>query len=286
MSDPVADKSGFLRMYMSNHPDTLVAYARWHGQVKDALISAEMTAIDSEVCILTYLAHEPIPALANRLYISQSMTLTCKLKDGSSKVVRIVLDPPLLGYEEVKPRLLAMKVDAQEGLGMVWLDIVFREIKYLISLHSQIRTPQISTFRLPPITAASVALVLGLCYLTYFPRESSSILYRPAQVMWKATGGDLTIRASWILLGILHGIESIYTYTLCRRHRTGFRIGVSSPHALFHVIEFWYAGYVCYFHITVWLPHLDGPQNTDSSCANRVNYESRIDWNPCFNVWK
>ena len=133
MSDPVADKSGFLRMYMSNHPDTLVAYARWHGQVKDALISAEMTAIDSEVCILTYLAHEPIPALANRLYISQSMTLTCKLKDGSSKVVRIVLDPPLLGYEEVKPRLLAMKVDAQEGLGMVWLDIVFREIKYLIN---------------------------------------------------------------------------------------------------------------------------------------------------------
>jgi hypothetical protein len=33
--------------------------------------------------------------------------------------VRVPLDPPLLGYEEVKPRLLGMKAEAQEGLGMV-----------------------------------------------------------------------------------------------------------------------------------------------------------------------
>jgi hypothetical protein len=49
MSDPVADKSGFLRLYMSNHPDTLVAYAKWYGKVNDAITGAEMTAIDSKV---------------------------------------------------------------------------------------------------------------------------------------------------------------------------------------------------------------------------------------------
>jgi len=49
MSDPVADKSGFLRMYMSNHPDTLVAYAKWYGQAPETITSAEMTAIDSQV---------------------------------------------------------------------------------------------------------------------------------------------------------------------------------------------------------------------------------------------
>lgn len=47
--DPVAEKSGFLRMYMSNHPDTLVAYAKWYGKVKEAITGAEMTAIDTKV---------------------------------------------------------------------------------------------------------------------------------------------------------------------------------------------------------------------------------------------
>jgi hypothetical protein len=47
------------------------------------------------------------------------MTLTCTLKDGNKKQVRVVLDPPLSGYEDVKPRLLEMKALAQEGLGMV-----------------------------------------------------------------------------------------------------------------------------------------------------------------------
>lgn len=53
-TDPVADKSGFLRMYMSNHPDTLVAYAKWYGKVTDTIVGAEMTAIDSQVSGLPF----------------------------------------------------------------------------------------------------------------------------------------------------------------------------------------------------------------------------------------
>jgi len=49
MPDPVAEKSGFLKMYMSNHPDTLVAYAKWFGKVKETITSAEMSAIDTKV---------------------------------------------------------------------------------------------------------------------------------------------------------------------------------------------------------------------------------------------
>lgn len=33
--------------------------------------------------------------------------------------IRIKFEPPLSGYEEVKPRLLSMKADAEEALGMV-----------------------------------------------------------------------------------------------------------------------------------------------------------------------
>ena len=49
MTDPVAEKSAFLKMYMSNHPDTLVAYAKWFGKVKEVITSAEMSAIDCNV---------------------------------------------------------------------------------------------------------------------------------------------------------------------------------------------------------------------------------------------
>ncbi|KAF7290702.1 DUF455-domain-containing protein [Mycena indigotica] len=96
MADPVAEKSGFLKTYMSSHPDTLVAYAKWYGKVTENLTSAEMSAIDTK-----------------------SMTLTCTLKDGSKKVAVVAIDPPLRNYDDVKPRLLEMKAIAQEGLGMI-----------------------------------------------------------------------------------------------------------------------------------------------------------------------
>lgn len=50
MSDPVADKSSFLCMYMSNHPDTLVLYAKHWGKSTQTITHAQMTAIDTKVC--------------------------------------------------------------------------------------------------------------------------------------------------------------------------------------------------------------------------------------------
>lgn len=50
------------------------------------------------------------------------MTLTYSVKGTKEKkIVQVPFDPPLSGYEEVKPRLLGMKAEAQEGLGMVSL---------------------------------------------------------------------------------------------------------------------------------------------------------------------
>lgn len=51
MSDPVAEKSTFLCMYMSNHPDTLVAYVKYWGKVKEQVVSAKMSSIDSNVSV-------------------------------------------------------------------------------------------------------------------------------------------------------------------------------------------------------------------------------------------
>ncbi|KAG5735624.1 hypothetical protein E4T56_gene6970 [Termitomyces sp. T112] len=96
MSDPVAEKSGFLRKYMSGHPDTLVAYAKWFGKVQEPITSAEMTSIDTK-----------------------SMSLLCTLKNGTKKEVYVPIEPPLKSYDDVKPRLLDMKATAQEKLGMI-----------------------------------------------------------------------------------------------------------------------------------------------------------------------
>lgn len=50
------------------------------------------------------------------------MYLSYSLKGSDVKTtVRVPFDPPLLGYEEVKPRLMSMKVDAEVDLGMVSL---------------------------------------------------------------------------------------------------------------------------------------------------------------------
>ena len=51
------------------------------------------------------------------------MTLTCTLKNSQKKVVVVAIEPPLSGYDDVKPRLLEMKALAQEGLGMVRIDV-------------------------------------------------------------------------------------------------------------------------------------------------------------------
>jgi Protein of unknown function (DUF2470) len=56
--DPVAAKSGFLRMYMSNHPDTLVSYAKWYAKVTGNITSAELTAIDSQVRVILKLEYQ------------------------------------------------------------------------------------------------------------------------------------------------------------------------------------------------------------------------------------
>jgi hypothetical protein len=52
--------------------------------------------------------------------LDQKMDLSYQLKnDPKWRDVSIEFDPPLSGFEEVKPRLLSMKVTAEEGLGMV-----------------------------------------------------------------------------------------------------------------------------------------------------------------------
>lgn len=99
--DDVAAKSGFLCMYMSSHPDTLTAYIKYQGGVAGAVSAPKLEAINTKNMTLSY-----IPG---------------KTKTGDRKQVVVAFKPPLSGYNEVKGRMLGMKADAQEALGMVRL---------------------------------------------------------------------------------------------------------------------------------------------------------------------
>ncbi|KAF8129327.1 hypothetical protein EV363DRAFT_1338691 [Boletus edulis] len=189
MSDPVAFKSTFLCMYMTNHPDTLVAYVKHFGKVPGNVSSAQMKSIDCK-----------------------GMNLGYSLKNGGVGLVHVKFDPPLAGYEEVKPRLLAMKADAQEELGML-------------------QFPKITSFRFPSRSLIALGCILGAVYFTLAPPEGTAlplipinvanILFTPARAVVSAIGFQPSTRSIIQVIAIIHGLECFYTWYLCQRYVKG-----------------------------------------------------------------
>lgn len=178
MADPVAAKSGFLSMYMSNHPDTLVAYVSHYTKNTD-IATASMKSIDSK-----------------------GMDMSYTLKGQTAPLsVRIPFDPPLVGYEEVKPRLMSMKVDAEEALGMA-------------------KNPVISEFSVPWGLLLRGPLIpeILLIFLTF-----SSSTY----ALWGRSYVEPygLIKFGWGVMLATHIPESIYILSLCKKHQTGLANG-------------------------------------------------------------
>ncbi|KAF8839965.1 hypothetical protein BDN67DRAFT_969301 [Paxillus ammoniavirescens] len=178
MTDPVASKSAFLCMYMKSHPDTIVAYVKYFGKVAGNVVTAEMKSIDS-----------------------QGMNLSYKLTNGDASSVYVKFDPPLPSYDQVKPRLLAMKTDAQEGLGML-------------------KTPVITSFRFPFSKIVSTYSGLGAFYvaLPYLPTSIYSVVSASARTVASAMGFQHSVQGAIQVGAVVHVFESLYTWYLCKRY--------------------------------------------------------------------
>ncbi|KAF8736761.1 hypothetical protein AX14_013998 [Amanita brunnescens Koide BX004] len=170
--DPVSDKSAFLRMYMSHHPDTLVAYAKWYGKVQASIVSAEMTDISTK-----------------------SMTLLCTLKSGEKQSTTVTFNPPLAGYDAVKPRLLEMKAIAQEHLGMI-------------------KAPHIASFEFPRPNYPPLVFTTALSFLNFFPE--TALAKHAINLL-----GLSNVQRAFQFTVAIHLLESLYTLYLCRKHKTG-----------------------------------------------------------------
>ncbi|KAF8603330.1 hypothetical protein BDV93DRAFT_493615 [Ceratobasidium sp. AG-I] len=174
--DVVGSRSGFLCQYMSNHPDTLVAYVKYFGKVDEEVTSARMTAIDSKSMTLDYVV------------------------GGKTKTSRIDIDPPIETYDEVKPRLIAMREDALEGVGMI-------------------SRPVVSSYRVPKLAATTAVLLGSLIYTTVADTPSIGSQIRTA------VGGTRILKRIWAFVVAVHAGEAVYMAGLCKQHKTGLGLG-------------------------------------------------------------
>ncbi len=164
------------------------------------------------------------------------MTLTYTTsasKDAKKKSVRVEFNPPLSGYDEVKPRLLNMKVDAEEALGMV------SKTPHIPPSHSphlsfppQAKAPQLSTFHITNRVFETGVMIAALLYSTFSPPPTSPSyhpIFTVATWIQNAFPHGF-IKACWIFMVTVHVLETFYTISLCRKHRTPFLVGVSAFH--------------------------------------------------------
>lgn len=158
------------------------------------------------------------------------------LASSKPQVVRVEFDPPLLGYEEVKPRLLGMKADADEALGTV------REKSHSLRFpqpthHStqqkndpQVKAPQITHFELPFQIWITTSLLLLLIYTTIAPPDShGSKFWWLARTLCPGIFPEWAPRPIWAFVVVAHSAEGLYATTLARRHHMPWHIAVSVP---------------------------------------------------------
>jgi hypothetical protein len=161
----------------------------------------------------------------------------------------VEFDPPLLGYEEVKPRLLGMKVDADSALGTVRPIPPFDSLRFRRALKPpttihfsqivdiQVKAPQITHFELPFQIWTTASLLLLLIYISSAPRPDSNLNH--AKFWWLARTicpgifPSWMIPLSWAIVVIAHTGEGAYAATLTYKHHMPWHIAVSLP---FHTV--------------------------------------------------
>ena len=159
--------------------------------------------------------------------------------------VSVEFDPPLSGYEEVKPRLMQMKVDAEEGLGMVSRASTISLTIQLIS--QQAKSPRLSTFELKLSTFRALPFLVILLVLTVAPYQEHTFIKEkfPSPIQSAVPALNLTsqtlthVRQAlpftpntaivlWSTIGIIHTSFALLVGFFSYQRRTGFKIGVRS----------------------------------------------------------
>lgn len=174
------------------------------------------------------------------------MNLSYSLKNGGMGSVHVKFDPPLAGYDDVKPRLLAMKADAQEALGMVRSyrsSRSYTHSPFTQLVGFQLQAPKITSFCWPNLTFP-LSFLLGLAYLSLAPPQGTALpfvqadiadfVFTPARALVSAIGFQSIVQT----IAVVHTFESLYTWHLCRRYVKGSFVTVSNDECLIFRISY------------------------------------------------
>ena len=87
-----------------------------------------------------------------------------------------------------------------------------------------------------------IGMIASLIYVTLSPPLSSAVpsFFYPGSLIRNVVG-DGFVKFSWGIMVVLHVLESLYTATLVKRHRTPFGVGVSKIS-----VRRWPVAYSCY----------------------------------------
>ncbi|KIJ31472.1 hypothetical protein M422DRAFT_185882 [Sphaerobolus stellatus SS14] len=130
------------------------------------------------------------------------------------KGVSIKFDPPLAGYEEVKPRLLGMKLDAEESLSMISLSCTQSNAE------AYVKRPPITTFELRREAFITLFAVAFLLYVTFSYSQPTSTIWNFGPWL-RDTVGPTSMKLSCGVAIFLHSLEALYVASVCKRHSTG-----------------------------------------------------------------
>lgn len=97
---------------------------------------------------------------------------------------------------------------------------------------TQIKAPKIATFKVPEGIAVTTALMAFTWYTYLAPFNSTSPFFIPANFVRSYVGfRPVELSVGFIVLS--HVLESLYTFSLCRKHSTGFLVGVRCSSSFF-----------------------------------------------------
>jgi len=116
-----------------------------------------------------------------------------------------------------------------------------------------------------------------LTYVTLSPPLSTTVppyLY-PGSLI-RDIAGEWVLKLSWGTVVVFHLLESIYTVTLVKKHRTPFMVGVSGACTLMTWFSLLFLGHVRSRNHSVWLPRLDGAQEERPSRQDRFDSQGQI----------
>lgn len=96
----------------------------------------------------------------------------------------------------------------------------------------QIKAPKITTFKVPEGIAVATAVVAFTWYTYLAPFNTTSPFFIPANFV-RSYVGFLPVQLSVGSIVLSHVLESLYTFSLCRKHSTGFLVGVRCSSSFF-----------------------------------------------------